>query len=306
MKTANTTDVTLRRRTRFPAKVITDVKTCRRAKFGDNVLADAKRRHGTKIVKLSPNDFVSENELTAREKTMLLTIHTDVTTRLTNIKRDAFHIGELLCKAKKILPHGKFRLWILCFFGNNLPYSTASLYMRIYEVFKDHPGSVDYFPSKCMLILTHKDFPLKVLQYIKENAHKFDNKSLKHIGEVYNLWKKGKIGGSKFLKLAKDQIQVGVDIARKSTRHRVNTITRMSLEFGAGDIFKRMQELIKIARDMAGVHPLDPTTEGYRQMLKDADKIIEALLKFKAVIEGREGMFRTESTENGDEVNLNL
>lgn len=292
METSNTTDITIRRRTISAAAIIADVKRRRNG------------RNGT--VKTKPTVDEILEDFTDSEKAKLLTIHTDVTTRLINMKRDAFHIGELLCKAKKILSHGRFIPWIKCFFGNNLPYSTAFLYMRIYEVFQDRPESVNYFPSKCMLILTRKDFPVKVLNYIKKNADKFDNKSLKQVSEVYNLWKKGKIGGSKFLRLAKEQIKIGIEIARKSTRHRINTITRMSLEFGAGDISKRLQELIQIARDMAGMHPPDRTLEGYRQMLKDADKLIEGALTFKRVLEGRDKMFRIESTENGDKVISNL
>ena len=289
METTNATDVTIRR-TRFAAAIV----------------ADVERRNGTKTVqdKVSPDDFLNEYELTATEKAKLLTIHTDVTARLTNMKRDSFHIGELLHKAKKILPHGKFIPWIKCFFANNLPYSTAFLYMRVYQVFQDRPESVDYFPSKCLLIMTQKDFPVKVLNYIKENADKFDKSALKHVGEVYKLWKKGKIGGSKFLRLAKEQIKIGVDIARKSTRHRINTITRMSFELGARDILERIRGLIEMALKMAGVHPPDPTSQGHRQLIEDIDKTVEALLKFKSVVEGRDKMFRVESTESGDTVNF--
>ena len=76
--------------------------------------------------------------LTKSEKVKLLQIQTEVRTRFTNMKRDAFAIGEQLTEAKRILPHGKFQAWIEEEFQNELPYCTANFYMKVYETFKDN------------------------------------------------------------------------------------------------------------------------------------------------------------------------
>lgn len=284
----------------------TDVAIRRQPRFGANVVKDAERRqndhNGTESVqdKVSLNDFLNENDLTATQKTTLLRVHTNVTTKLINVKLNCFEIGEELFDAKKILAHGQFMLYIKYFFANDLPYSTAYFYMRVYEVFQDTPQLVKYIPTTHLLMMSHKDFPKELLNDLKKYCERIDNKDLKHVKELYSMYKKGRIRRNQFVQLAKEQMKIGMAIASKSTQHRINSITRMSYELGAGDILKRIRELRQTAREMAGLYPYDPTSEGHKNLMEDIDKTIEELQKLKADLEGGDKFWRTVSTENGE------
>lgn len=279
------------------------------SRFRSAVIADVeRRRNGTKLVqhKVSPSDFLNGQQLTASEKTKLLKMHTDVTEWLINIKQYCYFIGEHLFNSKKILGHGKFQPYIKVFYANDLPYSTAYFYMRVYEVFKETPELVKRIPTTHLLMMSHKDFPKELLDDLKKYCKQIDNKDLKQVSDLYNLWKKGRIGSNKFIQLAKEQIQIGIDFAHKSSRHRFNSIRRLSFEFGAMDIMQRIQELVAMACKEAGLFPPDPTSPQHKEIIKDADKIIEGVQRFKAVLEGRDKMFREVSTENGDKYISNI
>lgn len=274
----------------------------KRLKFG--VIADVKRRRELARDKISPDEIMDGT--TKSEKAQLLQIETDIRTRLINMKQDAYHVGQLLSQAKKILQHGQFQPWIGYFFKSDLTYSTAYFYMRIYDTFEGSPSLVKYIPTTYLLMLTQKKFPEKLLEHIKKHPEKIGKENLKQVNEVYDLFKKGEIGGSKFLKLAEDQIKQGIDIEHKSTRHRINSITRLSFELGAGDILKRIRNLRQIARDMAGLHPYDPESKQHKKLMNDIDNTIDELKKLKIDLEGRRGFWRNISTTNGVEDISNL
>ncbi len=269
--------------------------------FKNAVIADVKRRSQKKLVRTKlPIDNIMD-QTTKTEKAKLLQITTDIRTRLINIKQDALHVGHLLNQAKKILPHGKFQPWIEYFFKGDISYSTAYFYMRIYDTFEGCSSSVKNIPTTYLLMLTQKNFPKEIIELIKKHPEKFDNKNFKMLNEVYSLFKKGTIGGSQFLKLAEDQIKIGIEIAHKSTLHRINLITRLSFEWGAGDIMKRIRNLRQIARSMAGLYPYDPESAGHKKLIDDIDKTIDELKKLKIDLEGGRGFFRSISTKDGVE-----
>ena len=274
--------------------------------FKNAVIADVKRRSQKKLVRTKlPIDNIMD-QTTKTEKAQLLQIATDLRTRLINIKQDALHVGELLTEAKGILSHGQFQPWIEYFFKGDISYASAYFYMRIYDTFKDNPSSVKHIPTTYLLMLTQKNFPKEILEHIKKHPEKFDNKNLKMINEVYNLWKTGTIGGSQFLKLAEDQIKIGIDIVNKSTLHRINSITRLSLEYGAGDILKRIRSMRQIARSMAGLYPYDPESKEHKKLMDDIDKTIDELKELKIDLEGGRGFFRLITTKDGVEDISNL
>ena len=108
------------------------------------------------------------------------------------------------------------------------------------------------------------------------------------------------------MKLAEDQIKIGIDIVNKSTLHRINSITRLSLEYGAGDILKRIRSMRQIARSMAGLYPYDPESKEHKKLMDDIDKTIDELKELKIDLEGGRGFFRLITTKDGVEDISNL
>jgi len=279
-----------------------------RSEFGANVIADIERQQ-----KKDPQEGEA-NKLKRRRKQItldeilegtsntdkrrLLEIATDVQTGITNMKKDSFNIGKLLHTAKQILPHGKFTLWIKYYFKDDLPYSTAYFYMKIYETFQDDPSSVKNIPTKFLQMVTQKEFPEEALKLIKEQAHsnKINNNDLKQVNEIYELFKTGQIGQSQFVVLAKDQIKLGIEMWKNPSTHRINTNMRESLYRGGGDILKRIRDLIETARSMNGLYPYDPKSKEHAKLMKYIDEIIVELENLKIELEGGKGFFKQIST----------
>ncbi len=123
------------------------------------VIADVERRCPKKLIRTKlPIDKIL-NQTTKTEKTQLLCIETDIRTRLINMKQDAFHVGQLLSQAKKILPHRQFQPWIKYFSKNDISYSNAYFYMRINDTFKDNPSTIKHILTTYLLMITQKEFP---------------------------------------------------------------------------------------------------------------------------------------------------
>lgn len=236
---------------------------------------------------------------TKTEKANLLCLGTDIQNRIINIKKDSFNIGEMLTKAKKILQHGQFGKWIEYTFDTDLAYSTAYFYMKIYELFKDKPSAVKNFPVTYLLQMIQNEFPKEILDAMKKHPEKLSNGKLKIINEVYSLYKKGTIGSNQMIKLALDQIKIGKDGALKSTEYRINKLTRHSFEFGASDILKRIRQLREIARSMAGLCPLDPTSREHKNLMNDIERTIDELKGLKNDLTGKGKFFHPISTRKG-------
>jgi hypothetical protein len=233
-------------------------------------------------------DDITEG-LTDTDKSRLLEYGTKIQTRLFNIKIDIFEIGKILCDAKKTLQHGKFIPWIEYTFDNDLKYSTASFYMKVFTTFQDIPRAVKYFPSEILLMLTNKQLPDEALQLIKENANDISKTSLKEIKEDFTLFKKGKIGSNQFLTLTKEQIRSSIEDEKGSNIHRINRNARHSLEYGAGNVLKAINELRDKAHQMAGLYPYDPESQDHKKLMNEIDKIIEGLASLKTDLEGGRG-----------------
>ena len=75
---------------------------------------------------------------------------------------------------------------------------------------------------------------------------------------------------------------------------------RLSFEWGAGDILRRIQALRRIVNDIAGVFPPDPDNPEHKKLIATIDDTIRELEELKTDLEGKRGFWRTESTEYGD------
>ena len=244
---------------------------------------------------------------TKYEKSELLKIQTEIETRIINIKRDIFQIGKLLFRAKKILPHGTFQKWIEDTFQNELPYSTAHFYMRVFETFKDKQKSVQYIPTKYLLMMVSGDFPHDVKEMIAEDPKSWNKFKLAQVKECHDLFKQGTIGNSEFLKIAKDQIKLGIEMQKGRTECRVNTNMRRSLYFGAGDLLKKIQALRGIARDFSGIYPYDPNDPQHEETMQKIKTTIKELRKLKKELTNDDGgFFKNVSTPNGNKIINNI
>ncbi|MEX2410302.1 MAG: DUF3102 domain-containing protein [Candidatus Paceibacterota bacterium] len=263
-----------------------------------------------KRTKFSRNKSHSYYEdLGQSEKFQITRIEHNIQSCIINIKKDSFEIGKLLHQAKSILPHGSFEQWIKKTFGDDLPYSTAYLYMRIYETFKHRAGIIQNIPIKHLVFLTQKKLPEEVLQMIKEKLDE-DPEGLVQTGltdvkEMFDLMKKGTIGGSQFLKEVKQIIKEGQKLEenrlKNRNKHRMNTNARRTLYFGLGDILERLDAAIKQARKMAGLFPFDPEDPEHQKIIKHIGQIRKKLQRLEIELQGGEGLFKPVSTKNGTE-----
>lgn len=240
------------------------------------------------------------DEICNTDKTNILQYVTDIQTRLINIKKDAYDIGKLLTWIKKILAHGKFQPFAEHFFKNELSYNTAFFYMRIYKAFEGNPEIVKYIPTTYLLGFTNNDFPDEVLDHIKSNAHMMERDDLKQVNDAYKLFKNGNIKESQFIKLAQNQIKIACEVGLNDNKHRINMITRLSLELGGANLLKQISKLRKIARDMAGLHPHDPNSKGHKNLMNDIDRTIKELEGLKIDLEDRRGFIRKISTKESE------
>ena len=250
-------------------------------------------------------DEITEG-LSNTDKRLVLENETDITVRLINIKKDVYQIGKRLHENKQILPYGMYIPWIELTFGNDLPPSTAYLYRRIYEVFKDHESTVPFIPSPFLLMVTTKKFPAEVVKLLNENPKNITKNALQNVNEVYSLFKDGTIGGSQFIKLSEKQLKLGIDIMKGRSTHRLNANMRHSFELGAGDILKRINEVRKIAREMASGFPYDPNSQEHKKLIKTIDDSVDGLKELKMDIESSRALFKSISTKNGNKYIDNL
>lgn len=245
-------------------------------------------------------------ELSSSETGKLINCEKEIQTRLINQKYDAYEIGEYLDKAKKVLPHGTYKNWIDSTFGDDLPYSTAYMYQKIYLAFKDNPSQIAYVPTKYLLLFSQNQFPEETLMLIKEkleeNPKALTTQQLKTVDNLYTQLKSGTIGGSVFNKHAKDVIEIGKELYKNQvgrTKHRINRVMRRPLNFGVGDLTKRIDSMIGIAKETAGRFPYDPESKEHQATIKHIDISINKLNQLKSELEGGEGFFIAASTPNG-------
>jgi hypothetical protein len=247
------------------------------------------------------NDEIFQ-DIPDNERVKVLRNTTLIQKEIINLKRSAYNLGQLLNANKKLIPHGMFQSWINNTFGDNLPYNTASFYMRIYDVFKDYPSTVDMVPMKYLLIVTSKRFPKELVQTLNEHPDKISKELLEEVTNNYDLFKEGTMEGDLFLKVSKEQIKLGIDIWKKRGKHLVNSSMRQSLEFGAGNLLAKINSLRRIARDMAHTFPPDIESPRHKKLISDIVKTRDGLQGLINDLTGSGGFFIYTSTPDGDQL----
>jgi len=211
----------------------------------------------------------------------------EIETRLRNIKCDFFEIGRYLSKAKAILPHGTFQLWIEKHFNKELPYSTAALYMKIFETFENSPKSVQYLPVTFLMKMTQKDFPEAIFNIVCENAQT-ERLDIKEIKEAYTLYKGGQINLTEFENAAKKQIELAVAIEKGNTQKRIGDQMIYNVRTGVGSLLSAARRLRKNLRRMH--YFVNPGEDKY--LIQDIDLAISELQQTKEMVLHGEELYR--------------
>lgn len=245
-------------------------------------------------------DFMQS--LPKADKAKLYSIQAKVQEGLFNLKRESYLIGEQVFKARWLLPHGMFQPWIETTFGDDLPYGTAYLYMRIYEVFRGNANAVKMIPMQCLANFTQKDFPREVLSILKEHSDKLNHQSLQNINNTYGLVKCGMVDSDQFLKIAEKEIKQSMDIAKGHTKHRVNRNMREPLYCGIEELVKYIKAWRVNADKMAWIYPYDPNSKENRRVNSLLDEAIYELSELKKALNGGHGFFKSTSTLDGDKL----
>lgn len=246
------------------------------------------------------------NELTegmsTADKADLLKLQAEIQPRLITIKKSSYEIGKLLSKAKQKLPFGKFMPWIRMTFGDDLPYGTAYLYMKIYEVFKDSPDTVRTIPMKCLANFTQKDFPAEIINILKENTTALNKAGLMEVNNAYGLMKSGTLGNDQFLQIAKKEIKDAMNIEKGRTKHRVNRNMRQPLYCGIEELVKYINTWRVTAEKMGWLYPHDPSSKESHKVNSLLDQAIDELRELKTALNGGRGLIRPISTTDGDKL----
>lgn len=161
-------------------------------------------------------------------KPRIVRIENKIRDQLHNIKTNIMQIGKLLSDAKKILSHGKYKPWIEEIFGDELPYSTAYCYKKIYEELMDHPATVKVLPLTFLIHMTHSSFPDIIKKLINDNPEAFKQSDINKISDAFEAYKRNEIDLDEFKQQTKDQIQKGISIIEKDQIERINRNSKRS------------------------------------------------------------------------------
>ena len=269
----------------------------------------SKTRAQVKRQDREPSNFtLSEitEKLSDTDRVKLLEDQTEVQREIFSVKRSVFNIGKILSKAKARLPHGYFIRWIKLSFGDDLPYSTAYLYMKIYEMFKDHKSIIEWVPMKYLVMITSKEFPAEIIRVLKRHKKEIGPAALQQIGDNYHKYKKGELSKSRLIKLSEKQILMACGKWKGETKHRINQVMRLSITTETKDILRRITTLRATACEMAESWPYDPASSEHRKLLAEIDNTIKELQNLKADLEGGPGFLKQISTSGGDKYVSNL
>lgn len=216
----------------------------------------------------------------------LNSIIVDIETRLRNIKCDFFEIGRSLSKAKQLLPHGTFQTWIEKHFNKELPYSTAALYMKIFETFEHCPKTVQFLPITFLLKMTQGSFPEEIFKIITENSIS-DRLDINTISDAYERYKNKEIDLKEFEKTAKKQIDLAVAMEYGQTQKRIGKEMQYNIRTGIGSIFTSVRKFRKTLRRMHYFQ--DPSEDD--EIIKDIDRAIEELQETKHLVMYGDGLY---------------
>lgn len=209
----------------------------------------------------------------------LIGIKNQIFGRLRGIRRNIYEIGRLLSVAEHtFLDHGQFMPWIRQTFGKQLPYSTAWLYMKIYETFKENPKVIVTYPLSVLMCMIQEDFPEDVKIQLEDHAEELaDRIDIKKFKRSYAAVKKGKMTVIDFWAETKGSVDVAFILLRNDELKRGFDNYVAQLKVGLSRIDKGIN-LIKMMPEHGTIVPEPEFREYYD---KEFDTRIESLQKLK-------------------------
>lgn len=238
----------------------------------------------------TPEESLRLYYLKSDQKYKLSRITTEIEAHLINLKRSFFEIGKLLSKAKQILPHGTFQLWIEKTFQNDLPYSTAYAYMTIYERFKGNQKVVQMLPITFLMNISQSSFPEEITKLILENSQYLETADVNTIKDVFKQYKAGELNLKEFTSLVSRQITLGIQIAKGQTEKRISTNMRKTLNYGVQDLLDVIYKVKKGVSGMRFVFPAVEDSEEEKELIGMIDKTIFELEDLKKELRNKKGM----------------
>jgi hypothetical protein len=242
------------------------------------------------------------------EKKKILSIEREVTNKIIRIKVNMYGIGKLLTEAKGILPHGNFKDWIQETFANDLPYSTANFYMRVYKNFRGKKDLIKYFPSEMLLMLTQNQFPdtaFKIItNEVDENPHKLPPNQRKIIKQLYDENKNGGLTENEFAEEVDKVLEFSeeeIEDQKQKTHIRIARNGRRSMYFGIKKLTENIGKWRKKVHDMEFRHPYNPNDPTHEDVIDEIDTTIHELQRLRNSLEGDDALLRKQFTENGEE-----
>lgn len=253
-----------------------------------------------KIKAMKRNLFNKDEEsqmatMLLKDQQRLIELTNYLRTECVNIKKSVFNIGKYLSEVKQILPHGKFQPWIEEHFNKELPYSTAALYMKIYEKFERKPKAVLFLPVYFLLKMSQNDFPEEVFLMICENANS-DKLDVKTITEAYESFKHGEIELGQFESIAEKQIKLAVDMEWGRTQRIMGEELAYSIKIGFKPLFNGIKRFRKQTLRLLSFVDLNKKAS----VLNDIDCLINELNEFKTSIKNIDGfLIQKENKQTG-------
>lgn len=264
-----------------------------------------------KIIPVNFRQSVYES-LKRKDLKKILRIQSQIEERLIQIKVNIYEVGKLLSRAKNVLNHGGFQRWIEETFGDELPYPTAACWKAIYEVFENNPKTVRLIPTNFLIKMKQKSFPEEILNLANENPEAFKEADLNALSRAYEKFKRvckefkeDDVGLEDFVKLAREQIKIGMAILNGDAHRRHAKRAGRTLIYGFHDLRSYIKKVRKYSFEIRRFFVFP--SKGYafdeikdhnlkvyaaddvlnEDLIKEVDKCISELEKLKKDISGR-------------------
>jgi len=158
--------------------------------------------------------------------------------KLETIKRNIFEIGQLLSTARIIIgDEGSYQSWIKERFADELPYSTAALYKKIYDRYPHNPKMIQYIPVSILLRLVQKDFPERVIKLFEDDPEGYGKSvNIKKFKESADDYKKGRITEYEFWAETKGCVDFAFDLLSKENQKKKFDVVLAKMRSGFSKI----------------------------------------------------------------------
>ena len=223
-------------------------------------------------------------------KWKLLEIEEAINKRLHCVKCDIFEIGRLLSEAKKVIGHGNFKKWIEETWGEELPYSTAACYKKIYEEYGFRPDLIKSLPVSFLIHMAHSKFPDKAKNKIVENPKAFKEADLNGTADFFKDFKQGQATEDQFVNHIEEQIQIGAQkLSENHSNRQARRKKRSRIQIFKDKAKGAIQRHKEIKKHFLAVEPVEYSQINLERnmLIESADELLELLNQEETKTEGQ-------------------